>query len=165
MIAVRIPATAITPLPPPAATSFMWPTRTPTEVERTFQAPASPWGAGHRGVDLAVDVGAPVYAAGAGTVTFAGEVAHVPVVSITHSGGFRTTYLPVKPAVSVGMELTAGTMIGTLVGGHSEERSVLHWGAKCGHGASVHYFDPLWLLFPPRYRLVPSTAMRADGPG
>jgi murein DD-endopeptidase MepM/ murein hydrolase activator NlpD len=59
-----------------------------------------PFGPGHRGVDLAAVAGAPVLAAGAGTVVFAGTVAGRGVVSVDHSGGLRTTYEPVLPTVT-----------------------------------------------------------------
>ena len=51
-----------------------------------FDAPSPNWNRGHRGVDLAGTPGQPVYAAGAGTVVFAGELAGRPLVSIAHPG-------------------------------------------------------------------------------
>ena len=52
-----------------------WPLRPRPAVLRTFDAPSPNWNRGHRGVDLAGAPGQPVYAAGAGTVVFAGELA------------------------------------------------------------------------------------------
>ena len=64
---------------------------------RMFDAPTPNWNRGHRGVDLAGSPGQPVYAAAAGTVVFAGELAGRPLVSIAHPGGLRTSYEPVRP--------------------------------------------------------------------
>ncbi|HKR50236.1 MAG TPA: M23 family metallopeptidase, partial [Pseudonocardiaceae bacterium] len=81
---------------------FGWPLPGRPAVVREFQAPTSPFGPGHRGVDLAAVAGAPVLAAGAGTVVFAGTVAGRGVVSVDHPGGLRTTYEPVLPTVTAG---------------------------------------------------------------
>ncbi|MDZ4351856.1 MAG: M23 family metallopeptidase, partial [Arthrobacter sp.] len=52
-----------------------WPLRPRPAVVRGFDAPSPNWQRGHRGVDLAAVPGQSVYAAGAGTVVFAGELA------------------------------------------------------------------------------------------
>ena len=64
-----------------------WPLRPRPAVLRMFDAPSPNWNRGHRGVDLAGVPGQPVYAAAAGTVVFAGELAGRPLVSIAHPGG------------------------------------------------------------------------------
>src|SRR4029453_11398042 len=79
-----------------------WPLRPRPAVLRVFDAPSPNWNRGHRGVDLAGVPGQPVYAAGAGTVVFAGELAGRTLVSIAHPGGLRTTYEPMRPSVRVG---------------------------------------------------------------
>lgn len=142
------------PKPTPAST-FTWPTGAPAPILRGFQPPKTKYGAGHRGVDLHLAVGAPIYAAGDGVIAFAGQVGGTNVVAIAHPGGFRTTYLPVHTTLTAGTPVGRGTVIGTLEAGHCEVHECLHWGAKFGTGAASDYFDPLTLLFPPRYRLVP----------
>jgi murein DD-endopeptidase MepM/ murein hydrolase activator NlpD len=138
--------------PPPAA---VW--RAPVDgalvVTRAFIAPVARWSAGHRGVDLAAAPGAPVRAAGAGVVVFAGLVAGTPVVSVAHAGGLRTTYEPVLPAVRAGRVVAAGEVLGALQPGHPgcPAAACLHWGARRGET----YLDPLLLLRPPRLRLLP----------
>lgn len=150
----RLPAHGASP---PATTigTFSWPTGKPAAVLRPFQPPATKYGAGHRGVDLSLPSGAPVVAAGSGTIAFAGQVGGTPVVAIAHPQGFRTTYLPVSTTLVTGTPVTAGTQIGTLEAGHCAELDCLHWGAKFGTGAASQYFDPLFLLSAPRYRLIP----------
>jgi murein DD-endopeptidase MepM/ murein hydrolase activator NlpD len=133
------------PAPPPAPGSarprFTWPLVPPHPVLRPFEPPATPYGSGHRGVDLAGGPGTPVLAAGDGTVVFAGAVAGRGVVSVDHRGGVRTTYEPVVPVVTAGQRLTAGTELGRLLPGHCAP-ACLHWGARRG----VEYVDPLGLL-------------------
>lgn len=110
-------------------------------VARVFDPPAQPWLSGHRGVDLDVEIGTEVRAAGSGTVIYAGNLAGRPVISIEHANGLRTTYEPVEPSVSKGDEVSAGQVIGVVIAGHSP--GALHWGAKYG---SDNYINPLQLL-------------------
>lgn len=112
-------------------------------VVRGFDPPAQPWEAGHRGVDLLGAEHQTVRAAGAGIVTYAGPVAGVGVVTVTH-GELRTTYQPVRPTVSVGERVTAGDQIGTLLraGSHCPPSACLHWGLLRGDV----YLDPLGLV-------------------
>lgn len=134
-----------------------WPLRPRPQVVRTFDAPAPDWQRGHRGVDLASGPGLPVYAAGPGTVVFAGELAGRPLVSISHPGGLRTSYEPVQPAVRAGALVSAGTVIGRLLGGHPgcPAPACLHWGAMWGPAARADYVDPLGLLTDTPIRLKP----------
>src|SRR6185312_15755146 len=53
-------------------------------VVRQFAEPISVYAAGHRGVDFAAAPGAPVRAANAGTVSFAGDVAGSLHVVVAH---------------------------------------------------------------------------------
>ncbi|WP_448627378.1 M23 family metallopeptidase [Geodermatophilus sp. URMC 64] len=139
-------------VPAPAA-SWSWPLAGTPEVSRPFEAPAGPFGPGHRGVDLAAAPGAPVLAAGDGVVAFAGMVAGRPVVSVDHAGGLRTTYEPVDPSVAAGQAVARGSPLGTLLAGHAgcPAAACLHWGVRRGET----YVDPLTLLRPARVRLLP----------
>jgi murein DD-endopeptidase MepM/ murein hydrolase activator NlpD len=157
------PAQASAPAPAPAG-SFRWPLDGPPRVVRRFDPPPQPWLPGHRGVDLAAQAGAPVRAAGAGTVHFAGRVAGRGVVSVTHPGGLRTTYEPLEPTVRAGQAVAAGDQIGTLVAGHAgcPAAACLHWGLRRGE----EYLDPLALLGLGRVRLLPlgDSSRRLSGP-
>jgi murein DD-endopeptidase MepM/ murein hydrolase activator NlpD len=109
-----------------------------------FRAPATYYGPGHRGVDLAADDGSPVGAAGAGVVQFAGLVAGRGVIVIVHPDGVSTEYEPVRPAVGAGASVSAGQQIATVDGHHPAcaPQRCLHWGARRGRT----YFDPLSLI-------------------
>ena len=85
------PQTAAPHAPAPAAAGYSWPLRPAPPVEVPFREPTHLFGPGHRGVDLAAPVGAPVRAAAAGTVVFAGVLAGRGVVSVQHADGLRTT--------------------------------------------------------------------------
>ena len=133
---------------------FRWPLAGTPTVDRGFQPPASAWGAGHRGVDLRAQPGQPVLAAGPGRVSYAGVLAGRGVVTVTHSGGLRTTYEPVSASVHVGDLVAAGSVLGRLGAGHASCRvgtSCLHWGLLRGDT----YLDPLGLLLSPEVRLLP----------
>ncbi|WP_462166100.1 murein hydrolase activator EnvC family protein [Frankia sp. AiPs1] len=117
-----------------------WPLAGQVAVSRAFERPATPFGPGHRGVDLPASPGEQVRAAADGTVSFAGPIAGRGVVTITH-GDVRTTYEPVWPAVAVGDVLHAGDLLGALVAGHTgcPVLACLHWGLLRGSD----YLNPL----------------------
>jgi murein DD-endopeptidase MepM/ murein hydrolase activator NlpD len=123
-------------------------------VTKYFDAPETPFGAGHRGVDLAAAPGQDVLAADAGVVVFAGMVGGRPVLSVDHDGGLRTTYEPVAPKVAVGEQVYRGQVLGTVLAGHPgcPATACLHWGVRRGE----EYVDPLALTVEVgEYRLKP----------
>ena len=128
------------------------------EVARPFAPPESRYGAGHRGVDLVATPGAPVLAAGAGRVGFAGLLAGRGVVVVVH-GSLRTTYEPVTASVPVGASVAVGDVLGTLEPGHlgCPAEACLHWGLRRGE----QYLDPLRLVQRGPVRLLPVGADRA----
>lgn len=143
----------------------VWPLAPEPEVVATFDLPDSPYGAGHRGVDLRGSLGQAVRAALPGTVSFAGQLAGRGVVVISH-GTTRTTYEPVTATVGVGDPVARGGAIGTLQlpGSHCFPRPCLHWGWI--EDAST-YLDPLRLVdsgpvrLLPLWRDLPANAARA----
>ena len=139
------------------AARLQWPLRPRPAVVRGFDAPSPNWQRGHRGVDLAAAPGQPVYAAGAGTVVFAGELAGRSLVSIAHPGGLRTSYEPVHPAVRPGQTVTTQSVIGDLSTGHAgcAAAACLHWGAMWGPAARADYVDPVGLVSSTPIRLKP----------
>jgi murein DD-endopeptidase MepM/ murein hydrolase activator NlpD len=149
VLALAAPPTAA----PEPGSGWDWPLEPVPRVVSGFDPPASPWGPGHRGVDLASAVGAPVRSVGAGRVGYAGQVAGRGVVSVEHPGGLRTTYEPVTPAVSVGDEVARGDLLGTVSAapGHCLPATCLHWGVLRGET----YLDPLALVGVVPVRLLP----------
>ncbi|WP_161971552.1 peptidoglycan DD-metalloendopeptidase family protein [Acidipropionibacterium jensenii] len=112
------------------------------EVLHGFDPPARDWLPGHRGVDIAAPVGAPVTAVRAGVVTVAGMVAGRPVVVVQMADGRRISHLPVSPSVRVGQPVVVGQIIGTLAEFRHCSRPCLHWGLINGRS----YQDPMSLL-------------------
>ncbi|WP_235537103.1 M23 family metallopeptidase [Nocardioides sp. Soil805] len=149
VVLLVIPSPAHGDEPLPVGT---WPLDPRPEVVATFDPPEDPWGAGHRGVDLAGRIGQPVRAALPGTVAFAGRIAGRPVVSVSH-GDTRTTYEPVVASVEVGTAVAAGDVVGVLElpGSHCFPRACLHWGWRRGET----YLDPLDLVGGGPVRLLP----------
>jgi murein DD-endopeptidase MepM/ murein hydrolase activator NlpD len=114
-------------------------------VLRGFSPPATPYGPGHLGVDLADGAGS-VLAAGPGVVSFAGRVAGRGVVVIRHPDGISTEYEPVGVLVRPGDRVAEGQRIGRVAGTHRgcPAPACLHWGARRGG----QYVDPMSLLRP-----------------
>lgn len=132
----------------------VWPLAPRPSVVNGFDPPGSPWGRGHRGVDLAGTPGQVVSAALGGRVSFTGVIAGKSVVVVDH-GDTRTTYEPVVAAVSVGDQVTKGAQIGRLElrGSHCLPSACLHWGWI--RNVDDVYLDPLTLVGAKRVRLLP----------
>lgn len=78
------------PAAPARATgSWTWPVT--GAVTRGFDPPGSPYGSGHRGIDIAASVGTLVRAPATGVVSFAGNVGGRLFVTIDHGGGLLST--------------------------------------------------------------------------
>ncbi|MEV6050691.1 M23 family metallopeptidase [Streptomyces sp. NPDC052107] len=138
------------PAPPPQAPvpplARVWPVGVRPLVLRGWEPPATVYGPGHRGVDLAAPPGSAVRAVAPGRVSFAGRVAGKGVVSVELTGtDLRTTYEPITPSVRKGEEVRAGETVGTVeaTGSHCPATCV-HWGLRRGET----YLDPLSLLPP-----------------
>lgn len=144
----RSSARAVVPVAPPVAPRdrWTWPLDPVPAVARQFEAPPSPWAAGHRGVDLVTGPATAVLAPTDGVVTFAGVVVDRGVLVVAHAGGLRTSYEPVAPTVTAGDRVAAGQQV-AVVGpqaGHCAPRTCLHWGLR--HGST--YLDPLRMVLP-----------------
>lgn len=144
-----------------SAVSYLAPA--PGRVARGFEAPATAFGPGHRGVDLAARPGDPVVAVADGRVVHAGAVAGTTWVSVDHTDGIRTAYGPLTAlAVARGDEVSAGGELGRLAPGGHGHRDVdegLHFSARRD---GVH-FDPLALFAPARPSLVGPGARAPHG--
>jgi murein DD-endopeptidase MepM/ murein hydrolase activator NlpD len=124
--------------------SWAWPLNGghPGDEGALFDAPDSPYGAGHRGIDIPGTAGTEVLAVASGVVTFAGTVAGTGVVAVDH-GSERSTYQPVTAAVEKGDRVATGDVLGTLQGGPGHcVTPCLHLGRIIDHGSGA-YLDPL----------------------
>ena len=138
---------------PPATADQAWAWPVGREgLGRAFEKPASEYGPGHRGIDVAAAAGTPVRSVAPGVVTFAGRVAGVDVVTVDH-GDERSTYQPVAADVRRGDAVRRGQVLGVLLPGPS------HCAGPCLHLGRVTdddtYLDPLDLLGAGRFRLIP----------
>ncbi|MFC7308762.1 murein hydrolase activator EnvC family protein [Streptomyces monticola] len=133
-------------------------------ILHAWRPPATAYGPGHRGVDLAAPPGSPVRAAAPGRVTFAGRVAGRGVISVDHTGTgttpLRTTYEPVRATVEKGTRVTTGDPLGTLEDGPFHcTQPCLHWGLR----RAKTYLNPLTLLPPWLLRRGPSRLLPVFG--
>ena len=136
-----------------------WPLQPQPAIVRPFLRPATKYGAGHRGVDLAGTSGQEVLAVEAGTVTHVGSIAGRGTVTVLHSSGIRSTYEPVDPAVTTGSSVARGAPLGGLEegGSHCAPATCLHLGALRGEV----YLDPMvFLVGGRRVRLLPLSSIR-----
>jgi len=123
-----------------------WPLRPEPAVLAPADLPTAPWQPGHRGVDLAAAEGQQVLAPADGVVSFAGTVVDRGVVTVTHPGGLRSSFEPVRSLLPVGTAVRRGEPVAARegTGGHCGA-GCLHWGVRRGDV----YLDPLTLLDPP----------------
>src|SRR5690606_7686938 len=96
--------------------TWSWPLDPRPRVLTPCVAPASTWGAGHRGIDRAATQGQPVLAVAAGVVTHVGVIAGRGTVSVSHASGLRSTYEPVLGGVTTSTRVAEGQAIGTVEG-------------------------------------------------
>jgi murein DD-endopeptidase MepM/ murein hydrolase activator NlpD len=116
-------------------------------VARGFHPPATPFGAGHLGVDFATPPATPVRAAGDGIVVFAGRVGAGLHVVVRHPGDIRTSdsFLAAVSVVT-GEAVERGGVLGTSGGtGPGHGAGVLHFAVR----VSGSYVDPMLLFAPP----------------
>jgi murein DD-endopeptidase MepM/ murein hydrolase activator NlpD len=120
----------------------LWPVTGP--ITRGFDPPDSPYGSGHRGVDIAVPYGIVVVAPAPGIVTFAGPVGGYLFLTIDHGGGLASTYSWVSGlSVRKDTAVVAGQAIAFSGNGHPGDTiPSLHFGVKL-NGV---YVDPMLYL-------------------
>ncbi|WP_244285858.1 M23 family metallopeptidase [Cryobacterium zongtaii] len=136
-VAVPVSAAPAAVLPGQAAPAgWAWPVGPPRELARPFEAPASRYAAGHRGIDLVAGEGHPVRSPADGVVTFVGRVVDRPVLSIQHGEGLVSSFEPVSATVSEGDRVLAGQVVGVVAtGSHCTARCV-HFGVR-RHGQDI----------------------------
>lgn len=120
---------------------WAWPVAAPHPIARAYLAPATPYAAGHRGVDIRSPASV-VRAPADGVVHFAGVVVDRPVLSIDHGGGVLSSYEPVETTLRRGDVVRRGEVIGTLLPGHCSGGPCLHFGVRI----DGEYVSPLLFL-------------------
>jgi hypothetical protein len=150
-------------LAPSAHAAWVWPVT--GDVITPYRNGTDPYASGqHRGIDIAAASGAPVVAAAAGEVRFAGTAGSSGLtVSIRTGDGYDTSYLHLSAlAVRAGARVGAGDRIGAIgtSGTRSATQPHLHFGVRDA-GSRHAYHDPLGFLPPlatPRAPDAPSPA-------
>lgn len=130
--------------PASASGTWTWPVVGP--IIRGFDPPSSPYGSGHRGIDIAASAGTIVRAPAPGVVSFAGSVGGHLFVTIDHGGGLLSTasFLSAR-LVRRGDTVIQGQPIGHSGSGHPGDlKANLHFGIRLGGT----YVDPLDYLTP-----------------
>jgi murein DD-endopeptidase MepM/ murein hydrolase activator NlpD len=125
--------------------TWRWPVTGP--VIRGFDPPDSPYGSGHRGIDIAAPVGTAIVAPADGTVVFAGQVGGALFLTIDHGAGLESTCSWLSAlAVRRGDLVTAGQVIAATGWGHpAQPVPHLHFAVK----VDDVYVDPVAYLSPP----------------
>jgi murein DD-endopeptidase MepM/ murein hydrolase activator NlpD len=142
-----------------ASGAWTWPVVGP--VLRGFEAPTSPYSAGHRGIDIVAPFGTPVRAAATGVVSFAGPVGGSLFVSVNHGGGVISSYSFLSSiAVRKGDTVTQGAVVARSGNGHPGETPAhLHFGVR----VNGTYVDPMDFLSPPSVAAIVRLAPLAAG--
>ena len=104
-------------IPPAPPAVWAWPTAGPPVILRDFQAPGTPWGAGHRGLDLQA-TGSTILAPLTGVISFSGDVALRGVLTITGPDGEQVSLEPVATELRSGDSVAKGEPIAELQSGH-----------------------------------------------
>lgn len=130
--------------PAVAGGTWTWPVTGP--VIRGFDPPASPYGSGHRGIDIAAVAGSVAVAPAAGRISFAGPVGGRLFVTIDHGSGLESTFSWVSALmVRRGDVVEQGQPVARTGGGHTGDLVPnLHFGVKLNDA----YVDPLDYLGP-----------------
>ncbi|MBX3089197.1 MAG: M23 family metallopeptidase [Cryobacterium sp.] len=118
-----------------------WPLEGSHRIVRPYLAPETPYGRGHRGVDLAADSSTIVLAPENATVWFSGRVVDRELISLRLTDGTLLSFEPVHSSLRAGDRVERGQQIGTLLDGHCTP-ACLHFGVRV-HG---EYVSPLLFL-------------------
>lgn len=138
---VHSPGTAV-PAAVPTSAHWLWPLDPPHRIMRGFEAPATPYTAGHRGIDIVAASAQRVYAPDAAVVHFSGTVVDRPVITLETADGVLISMEPVSGSLPVGLGVSAGEGVGVVATGGHCSAACLHFGVRV-HG---RYVSPLLYL-------------------
>jgi len=111
------------------APRWRWPV-SPPRIVAPWVAPAGPYAAGHRGIDLAASPGDPVLAPATGVVTFSGVVVDRPVVTVQVGDEVLVSMEPVVADVARGASVAAGQQLGAVGRGGHCDGACVHVGVR-----------------------------------
>jgi septal ring factor EnvC (AmiA/AmiB activator) len=106
---------------------WAWPVQGERRILREYDAPETAYSPGHRGIDLAADLGAAVTAPTEAVVSFAGIIASRGIVTL-RTGDLQISFEAVTPTVAEGSVVAAGQVIATV--GEGTHCSCLHVGVR-----------------------------------
>ena len=136
-------ATGATPAATPDPAPWRWPMGPDPVVAHGFEAPATRYSAGHRGIDIVARAGAAVSSPAGGTVHFSGVVGGRPVLSLDHPGGVLSSFEPVDSDLSAGDRVARGDPLGFVSGPSASHcTDCLHFGVR----VDGEYVSPLRFL-------------------
>jgi hypothetical protein len=115
------------------AEGWGFPLEQPVRLVKGFQKPNSDYSAGHRGVDLAAELGQAIFAPTSGTISFAGTVVNREVVTLLHDDGKLISFEPACSDSLVGEKVGKGEVFGWIC--EPNETYIQH----CGLQRCLHY--------------------------
>jgi hypothetical protein len=120
--------------------------RTTSSWQADFEAPKTEYGAGHRGVDFALETGSKIYAPASGVLYFKGLVVDRDVVTIRTSDGYLASFEPACTTLEVGDRVNLGQEMAwhcePSAGYEYHCDSCVHFSARSAYG----YISPDYLL-------------------
>lgn len=114
----------------------------PMELLRGYEPPPHPYGAGHRGVDLAAAGGQAVIAPADGVVSFSGPVAGRGVLSIRVDEQTVLSMEPVETPLGKNAPVQRGHSVGVVAAGGHCASACLHLGVR----VDGEYVNPMRYL-------------------
>lgn len=119
----------------------------PEDTINHYIAPMSEYGEGHRGIDLATQIGEPVLSPADGEISFVGKVGYRNVISVRFGNSLTASLEPVCSAMVEGTYVRKGEDIGLVCEPDPEylwhcSEICLHFGTRSEAG----YFTPLALI-------------------
>ena len=115
------------------------PMKSSFHLTQAFDLPSSPWGSGHRGIDIVAQTGTETYAPASATVKFVGRVVDRDVITLELHQDLLVSMEPVKSDLQVGDQVVRGQHIGEVASGGHCAMHCLHIGVR----AFGEYVNPL----------------------
>lgn len=123
------------------------PFQSPDDTLNHYIAPMTEYGEGHRGIDLATQIGEPVLSPADGEISFVGKVGYRNVMSVRFGDSLTASLEPVCSELVEGTYVLMGEEIGLVCEPDPEylwhcSDTCLHFGTRSEAG----YFSPLSLI-------------------